>query len=411
MSLEVIGGEIPRAPQWGAQPADPRDVRFLGISSALFLPIEFVAAVRRAFEALRFGDRETLLDAVVSAWNIPVGVVAAFENILSLLDAIIPPLLVLAAHPNAAAHFTSVMTSLILKPVFITCGVFFTVIEIILEGLRLGRTRLFQSEMGFKEVFSMVELLEVTDAQDKTSRAKLLSEITKNEPRWVSRLGEETYLTLKTTLEALQGNVPLQGDYTTKLKTVLTSSRFAIVATTLLSWKEKYGNSSSPYPLASRVGALAAGTLNERFERSPFAPLRRSVEERFAYPTRTVGRISATEDAIQEGLALLRDMETQVTKITVVYVLGLIALSLALLGFILSSLGFPPLLLLPLTVVGIILALTRSYAFPAFIEQQGWQWNWTACVPEAIRNRFRKPLIEEELEEMRQISPPPPLLV
>ncbi len=361
-------------------------IRVLGLGAALSFPIQWVQATRRVFEALRTGDRETLIDAAVAVWHIPVGLTAVFENIVNLVSAVVHPLLVLVSNPNVAADFTSVMSSLILKPLFVSCGVVFTAIEIILEGARLVRTHLFRSKLNVQEVLSMVNTLEFTSVRSLDSRRKLLVDLETNREKWTSRLGEELYTNLTIALNTTL-NEGKQPDHIHKLTRLLIQGRLTIVSSALNTWYEEYRPTPNrpAYQLAYRVGTVASKTLLKRFQDSPYHEFSKPLGQRPALQRDTTVRLGEIANTIEQGVALLRDIDSQATKVTLVYALGFIALSLVLLAFILSTLGYPPLLLLPLTVATITLGFMRSSAFAAFVDQRGWRWNWQACIPQFLR--------------------------
>lgn len=359
------------------------EARFLGLSAALSFPPQWIEAIRRVFEALRNGDRETLIDAAVAVWHIPVGLAAVFENIVNLVSAVVHPLLVLVSSPNVAANFTSVMSSLILKPLFVSCGVVFTAIEIVLEGARLVRTCLFRSTLNIQEVLAMASTLEFTNARSKDSRQALLVEMETNKEKWISRLGEELYTNLIITLK--EG---VTSEHIEKLTKLLTLGRLAIVSRALNAWYEEYQPTANrpAYQLAYRVGTVAARTLLRRVQESPHREFCKPQEESLVLQRcRTAVRLDEMAYTIEQGIEILRDIDIQATKVTFVYALGFIALSLVLLAFILSTLGYPPLLLLPLTIATIALGFMRSSAFAAFVDQRGWRWNWQACIPQFLR--------------------------
>jgi hypothetical protein len=77
----------------------------------------------------------------------------------------------------------------------------------------------------------------------------------------------------------------------------------------------------------------------------------------------------------------------QADKTRKVHIVGIAAISIAIITLALGFTVCPPLLLLSVTLIGTVIEYGRYFAPAAYIEHEGTNWRWSACLPNWIQNR------------------------
>ncbi len=110
--------------------------------------------------------------------------------------------------------------------------------------------------------------------------------------------------------------------------------------------------------------------------------LKRIVGERGLVAFNTYSHEVCKTKTSAELVSLLKE---QVEKTRKVHVVGIAAISIAILTLALGFTVCPPLLLLSITIIGTVVEYGRYFAPAAYIEHEGKDWKWSACLPEFVQ--------------------------
>ena len=103
------------------------------------------------------------------------------------------------------------------------------------------------------------------------------------------------------------------------------------------------------------------------------------------------GNMTRVQEAEEEAIELLNEMDEEARKILIVHLVGTISLILTLIGFALFAVGCPA--ALPFFIYCFAYAfMSMEYVlFHGLNHHAGWDINWGDCIPSWIRNFFSPP--------------------
>ena len=81
---------------------------------------------------------------------------------------------------------------------------------------------------------------------------------------------------------------------------------------------------------------------------------------------------------------LIELLNTQINKALIVHIIGIASILFATACLVLTFLAFPPLIFVTIGLIGIAIEFPRYLAPSAFLDQSGYKWNFTACLPKCL---------------------------
>lgn len=81
---------------------------------------------------------------------------------------------------------------------------------------------------------------------------------------------------------------------------------------------------------------------------------------------------------------IFKSLNTQINKTLIIHTIGIAAILLATAALTFAFLAFPPLTIISIGLIGFAIEFTRYFATPAFLDQSGYRWSFTACLPRCL---------------------------
>lgn len=327
--------------------ADNACVNSPGMASPLSLIPVFADATRDFFKAVKSGNKELIVEHLISAFNMPIGIASGIEQLISILFLLI-----------AGISYTA------LKIQAYVLGLVFLAVELALEVSRLIRIISFNSKNHIGIAHTLLKALNsANNIREFTTQN--FYDLEKFIPRgelskFKGKADQLQQMILDKTLSRIYNHYfELSPDEVQELSII--SDREALKDLATLKFQMKLDSLSRkvrPWIVKELYSYIVP------FKESRFEPI-----------------------SIEHGTFLIDIMHEQSKKTILVHIVGLIALAIAVISIVLSFILCPPALPIVLTVIGLTLEFGRYFAPTAFLDEPTWRWNLTSCLPGGYPHR------------------------
>lgn len=335
-----------------------------GLTSPIYLISSLVQSVKDFLYAFKTHDKEQIIEHLIRIFNLPFGIASGLERIISLFLLFITGITVAVLATEAAIF-----------------GFIFLGVELGLEIARLIRALTFDSNYHVRKVHNLLEALDAAES--------ISAFIEKHETELKQIVPEVTnfYTSTKTLQKHLIEKVlrPIYDDHFTLTPSEIEELRAKALRT------HTSVTSHTKLKLQMKIDFLARRVR-------PWA-----AKEIYTLTPSILNSLNHKSGIVQ-GKELIALMNTQTNKTLLVHVLGITAISLAAISLVFSFILFPFSIPLSIGLVGTAVEFTRFFAPVAFLDQRGWHWSITSCLPQCLQPK--KPTEEAssaiEMEELHR---------
>lgn len=100
------------------------------------------------------------------------------------------------------------------------------------------------------------------------------------------------------------------------------------------------------------------------------------------------GTLTERADGMHRSIELLKGMDIQKTKKIILHAIGILALTVTMIGLILGLIGCPGLIVLLLLIIGFAVGTTRLLVARGLLPTTGWQFSFSQILSEKLRNQL-----------------------
>jgi hypothetical protein len=317
------------------------------MTASPYLIFSFITAIKDLCNSIRLKDKAYIAESLVNVLNLPLGIASSIERaIILILNLIIQG---------------AIITTLSLSASII--GFVFLGIQLGIEIVNLRRTLEFSNHHQIKRIKNFLKLLD---------RSADLSEFVRtHESELFSFLCDPSSIESLPTEKVSLKNFLCDQVLSKLFKENLTLSPKE-VDESVLSISEVFSDDD-----LNQITKEKFKIKIERLKRR-IQPI--GIKKIENYFTSSENALTAPQ--------LISFLDTQINKTALTHIVGIIAITLAIVSLALSFAFASPLIPALICIGGLLFELPRSFAPGAFLDQDGYTWDWKECLPPFLQKKL-----------------------